>query len=70
MSTELGAVVASLPTDSALIRLLPGVGPLVDNETGALVEAFPTFPAAIEALWLPLSPLCASLGAQRAWSPH
>lgn len=36
-------LVDSLPTDSALIRLLSSVGPLVDNDAGALVEAFPTF---------------------------
>lgn len=42
--------VDSPPTDSALIRLLPSVGSLVDNEAGALVEAFPTFPTLVWSL--------------------
>lgn len=42
--------VETLPTDSILIRLLPSVGPLVDNEARALVEAFPTFPTLVWSL--------------------
>nr|KAF6365711.1 hypothetical protein mPipKuh1_000135 [Pipistrellus kuhlii] len=40
-------VVDSLPTDSALIRLLPSVGPLVNCEARALVKAFPTLPTLV-----------------------
>lgn len=42
--------VDSLPTDSALIRLLPSVSPLVNYEAIALVEAFPTFPTLVSSL--------------------
>lgn len=44
VNAKLGTGVESLPTDSALTRLLPSVGPLVNDEARALVEASPTFP--------------------------